>query len=119
MTKEMMRLMRRCESDGKLRRMWIFVKDQNLPEWANAAGPWLDLFGKVAPAVIAGAVLFVGQRLSDASDKVYARLEAIEKTLAMTCETLERNTAADEVADAQLLSLRTDMTRVMTRLGLD
>ena len=95
------------------------VGQRELPEWANAAGPWLDLFGKIAPAVIAGAVLFVGQRMSEASDKVYARLEAIEKTLAMTCETLERNTKADEVADAQLISLRTDMARVMARLGLD
>ena len=95
------------------------MSDDKLPEWANAAGPWLDLFGKIAPAVIAGAVLFVGQRMSEASDKVYARLEAIEKTLAMTCETLERNTKADEVADAQLISLRTDMARVMARLGLD
>lgn len=99
--------------------VWSFVADDKLPDWAQAAGPWLDLFGKVAPAVIAGAVLFVGQRMSEASDRLYERLQIIEKTVEMTCKQLEANTASDKDVRERLETLRDDVTRIKARLGVD
>lgn len=95
------------------------VGQRELPQWAQDAGPWIGMIGQIAPVIVAGAVLFVGQRLSEASDKVHARLETIEKTLALTCAALERNTNADDLADQQLVEVRNEVTRITAKLGID